>query len=201
MLLENALIKHPLCQPVAKRYRQWYDFMENNVEYWMADSPWHAKDHAARVLLLALILGHKKGLDNEGMDTLSLAAVFHDSRRVDDWIDRGHGERAANYYRERCRETNIYIDAHAAFIMHHHDLDDRIGLAVIDRMYAGRAERLALFQIFKDADALDRFRLGDDNLNVSMLRTEEAPTLIEFSKQMLQQSRNELNARSGAVTL
>lgn len=192
MLLENTL-NEPLCQPIAKRYRQWFGFMESNVEYWMADSKWHAMDHAARVLLLALTIGHQKGIDDDGMGTLSLAAVFHDSRRIDDWIDRGHGARAAEYYQAYCRTRNIPVDANAAFIMQHHDLDDGIGLAEIDRMSAGRERCLGLFRIFKDADALDRFRLGRDALNVSMLRTNEAPELIAFSQYLLQQSRDELN--------
>ena len=28
-----------------------------------------------------------------------MAAVFHDSRRLDDGIDKGHGSRAAAYYK------------------------------------------------------------------------------------------------------
>ncbi|MDR9836747.1 HD domain-containing protein [Herbaspirillum huttiense] len=198
MLLEQNL-NDPLCKPVELYYRHWFRFMERNVDYWMAESQWHAMDHAARVLLLALTIGHQKGVDENGLNTLSLAAVFHDSRRVDDWIDRGHGARAAEYYQAYCRTRSIPVDGHAAFIMQHHDLDDGIGLAEIDRMSAGRKRCLALFRIFKDADALDRFRLGRDALNVSMLRTNEAPELIAFSQFLLQQSRDELNVSRPAA--
>lgn len=47
---------------------------------------------------------------------------------------------------------------------------------------------ILLYQIFKDADALDRFRLGPDGLDVNMLRTEEAHKLIDFAKYLLQKS-------------
>lgn len=198
MFLEHAL-DDTNCQPVAPPYRRWYGFMEGNIEFWMAESALHAMDHCARVLLLALIIGHKKGLDADSIETLCLAAVFHDSRRQNDWIDRGHGERAAQYYRTFCSERGISVDEHAAFIMQHHDLEDAIGLAEIDKLAEGRERRLQLYLIFKDADALDRFRLGPDALDVSMLRTDEAPLLAAFSKQLLQQSKEELNmARQSA---
>lgn len=39
-----------------------------------------------------------------------------------------------------------------------------------------------LYQIFKDADALDRFRLGSDGLEVRYLRTDAAKGLYECAK-------------------
>lgn len=47
----------------------------------------------------------------------------------------------------------------------------------------GEAERkILLYQIFKDADALDRFRLGPDGLDVRYLRTDAAKELYEYAK-------------------
>ena len=45
-------------------------------------------------------------LENE-TEVLCMASVFHDSRRQDDWYDVGHGQRAAEYYREYCRQSEI----------------------------------------------------------------------------------------------
>lgn len=45
---------------------------------------------------------------------------------------------------------------------------------------------MLLYQIFKDADALDRFRLGSDGLDVNFIRTKEAHELVEFAKELLQ---------------
>jgi 16S rRNA U1498 N3-methylase RsmE len=39
-----------------------------------------------------------------------------------------------------------------------------------------------------EKDALDRFRLGPNALNVNMLRTEEAHRLVDFVKYLLQKS-------------
>jgi hypothetical protein len=36
------------------------------------------------VLLLALLIGHQKGLSDEELEKLGMAAIFHDSRRLDD---------------------------------------------------------------------------------------------------------------------
>lgn len=41
---------------------------------------------------------------------------------------------------------------------------------------------------FKDADALDRFRLGPDGLGIKFLRTEEARHLVDFAKELLRKS-------------
>ncbi|WP_093796706.1 HD domain-containing protein [Sporomusa acidovorans] len=78
--------------------------MEQNIEFWLPDSVKHTKEHCARVLLLALVIAHQIGLSEEEMDALSMAAIFHDSRRLNDWLDKGHGKRAAEYYEDYCCE-------------------------------------------------------------------------------------------------
>lgn len=45
-----------------------------------------------------------------------MAAVFHDSRRQDDWLDVGHGQRAADYYRSYCEKTELTYDARTYYI-------------------------------------------------------------------------------------
>jgi hypothetical protein len=122
------------------------------------------------------------------MDTLSMAAIFHDSRRLDDWQDKGHGKRAAEYYKDYCSEHDMAFDEHVYFIMHYHDQDDTIGLSEIEKSPSVREGCILLYEIFKDADGLDRFRLSPDDLDVNMLRTEEAHKLVDFAKCLLQKS-------------
>ena len=43
-----------------------------------------------------------------------------------------------------------------------------------------------LYQIFKDADALDRFRLGPNALDAKYLRTEQAKKMLDFAKVTLE---------------
>lgn len=192
MFLSNILDK-PVCQPIKEPYERWYTFMENNVEFWLTDSEWHTKSHSARVLLLALLIGHQKGLSDEEMEALGMAAVFHDTRRLDDGIDKGHGSRAAAYYKEYCNAHELSYDAQTYYITYYHDQDDSLGLSEIKKS-SGLTERaILLYQIFKDADALDRFRLGPDGLDVNFLRTEEARQLVDFAKEVLRKS-SETNA-------
>ncbi|AZH31992.1 hypothetical protein EGM68_12905 [Paenibacillus sp. M-152] len=163
--------------------------MEQNIEFWLPESKMHTKEHCARVLLLSLLIGHQKGLSDKEMDALGMAAIFHDSRRLDDGIDKGHGKRAAEYYEDYCREHDLSFNAHSYYIIYYHDQNDSLGLSEIAAAPATNERGVLLYQIFKDADALDRFRLAADALDVSMLRTEEAQRLVDFAKYLLQKSR------------
>ncbi|MBZ5749605.1 HD domain-containing protein [Metabacillus rhizolycopersici] len=187
MFLANIL-DDPVCQPIKKTYERWYKFMEETIEFWLPDSEWHTKAHCARVLLLSLLIGHQKDLSDEEKDALGMAAVFHDSRRLDDGIDKGHGSRAAEYYKDYCREYDLPYDEQAYYITYYHDQDDSLGLSEIAKSLIISERGMLLYQIFKDADGLDRFRLGPDALDVNFLRTEEAHGLVEFAKYLLQKS-------------
>ena len=192
MFLENIL-NDPACQPIKKSYEQWYTFMEESIEFWLPDSEWHTKAHSARVLLLALLIGQQKRLSEEEKDALAMAAVFHDSRRLDEGIDKGHGSRAAEYYKAYCREHDLPYDAGTYYITYYHDQDDSLGLSEIAKSPSLSERAVLLYQVFKDADALDRFRLGPDGLDVNFLRTEEAHRLVDFAKDLLQKS-SEINS-------
>ena len=186
----STIFENPVCQPIKKPYERWYTFMEKNVEFWLQDSEWHTKAHSARVLLLALLIGHQKGLSEEEKNALGMAAVFHDSRRLDDGIDKGHGSRAAAYYKEYCREHGLSYDAQTYYSTYYHDQDDSLGLSEIAKSPFVNERGVLLYQIFKDADALDRYRLGPDALDVNFLRTEEAHGLVGFAKDLLRKSRD-----------
>jgi len=187
MFLANVL-NDPVFQPIKKPYEQWYTFMEEKIEFWLPDSEWHTKTHCARVLLLALFIGHQKNLSEEEKNALAMAAVFHDSRRLDDGIDKGHGGRAAEYYKEYSREHDLPYDEQTYYITYYHDQDDSLGLSEIKKSSSLSERAVLLYQIFKDADALDRFRLGPDGLDVKFLRTEEARQLVDFAKDLLRKS-------------
>ncbi|OLS39077.1 hypothetical protein BTR25_13140 [Bacillus sp. MRMR6] len=184
----NNIVNDPAYQPIKKSYERMVTFMEEKVEFWLPDSEWHTKTHCARVLLLALLIGQQKGLSDEEMDALGMAAIFHDSRRLDDGIDRGHGKRAAEYYKDYCREHDLSYDVKTYYITYYHDQDDSLGLSEIEKSPSLNEQAVLLYQIFKDADALDRFRLGPNALNVNFLRTEEARRLVDFAKYLLKKS-------------
>ena len=173
-------------EPVQKDYERWRQFLEQEVQFSLPDSEKHTKAHCARVLLFALLIADKMKLTKVEREALCAAAVFHDSRRRDDWLDVGHGQRAADYYREYCRSHPLAFDERAYLVMAFHDRDDALGEAAL----AAQKNGVLLYHIFKDADALDRFRLGPRGLDVRYLRTAEAKDLYPYAEQMEREDSN-----------
>lgn len=163
-------------------------FLREKVTFFRPESPLHAMDHTDRVLLYALVLCEAIFPGNErARKILSHAAMFHDTRRKDDSHDTGHGARAAIYYRQFCRHTGLEYFPEADAIMRFHDIPDKIGIKGISAKFNERAEEvLPLYRIFKDADALDRWRLGPDGLDINYLRNEEAKKLVNFSRELFE---------------
>ncbi len=161
-------------------YDRWHGFLERQVDFSLKDSEKHTKAHCARVLLYALLIAEDMDLPQELREVLAAAAVFHDSRRQDDWLDVGHGRRAADYYKAFCQTNPLGYDERVYRIMAYHDRDDAEGEAAL----AGLEQGVPLYQIFKDADALDRYRLGADALDEAMLRTTPAHSLTGFARRL-----------------
>ncbi len=163
--------------------------MYSSVTFNMPESRYHSMPHCERVLLYALMLAEKIcGNDESSLTILSHAAVFHDSRREDDGTDIGHGARAAEYYASYCRgQSDIRLYPEAACLMICHDRPDGQGLDFICKRLPKKAEEVSLlYRIFKDADALDRWRLGRYALNPDFLRTREAEALVGFARKLVE---------------
>ena len=118
-------------------------------------------------------------LSQKEREALCAAAVFHDSRRQDDWLDVGHGQRAADYYRDYCQTNSLSFDTRVYLVMAFHDRDDVLGEAALTEQKSG----ILLYHIFKDADALDRFRLGPNGLGIRYLRTADGKSLYRYAEQ------------------
>lgn len=168
-------------EAVKRDYDRWDLFLEQQVDFSLKDSEKHTKAHCARVLLYALLIAEKMDLSPELRDALGAAAVFHDSRRQDDWLDVGHGQRAADYYKEFCRTNPLVYDERVYRIIAYHDREDALGEAALSDLEHG----VLLYRIFKDADALDRFRLGEKALDEDMLRTAPARSLTDFARYLV----------------
>lgn len=166
-----------------REYERWRVFLYERVPFLHEDSACHDKDHCARVLLFAHLLAKACSLTQQQREALSAASVFHDCCRFDDGRDVGHGQRAAERYRSVCGTLGLAYDELVFFIMAYHDRHDREGEAAIRSSFPDAAENvIRLYRIFKDADALDRFRFGPHELNETYLRTKEARALIPFAK-------------------
>lgn len=185
---------------VRERYTFWCRFMEQNVRFWREDSELHTKQHCARVLLFALLIGRKERLVSEEIEALAQAGVFHDARRQNDWLDVGHGQRAAKYYQAYCKENHLQFDQCAYYAMYYHDRPDEDGIREIQSASNGDSRWIAIYRIFKDADALDRFRLGAGGLDIRYLRTDAARNLIAYAKDVFERTRShETENRKGAI--
>lgn len=169
---------------VMRMFRLWEVFLEDEVEFGIAGGGLHEKPHCARVMLNALMISRDMGMDARWIDAICEACVFHDSRRQDDWTDVGHGDRAAEYYRSFCSEERLTFDIRAYLAIKYHDRIDAVGERAIEEAGVGD-DGLLLYRVLKDADALDRFRLGPDGLDTRYLRTREARELVGFARELV----------------
>lgn len=182
---------------VRDLFRHWETYMEQNVEFWdiPGDLDIHTQGHCERVLMHALRIGVARGVSRRQLLALAYASIFHDTRRKDNYLDTGHGERAAEYYKEysgkhACGDASAMSflpEAYAA--IWYHDRDDSLGEDYI-RSHAGADAQswLEVYHIFKDADALDRLRLGTWCLDPAYLRTPEAKTMADFAQRLVEAS-------------
>lgn len=228
-------------QRVRTRFLKWLGFIDLRLSPWTTGGAIHFRPHWARVLMLALTMGDAAGLSDADLDALAAAAVFHDSRRKNPYLDTGHGDRAASYYAEYCaRAANgdstaapLHFDPRAYLAMQWHDRDDADGLRVIaaaqdrdelptasssrrkraplektsdafhgmkdtelllpDGLKAALpkdadADAATIYRIFKDADGLDRIRLGSNGLNPRFLRFQYAHDALPLARELLAES-------------
>lgn len=133
----------------------------------------HGIKHALRVLLFCIVLSELYKLNKNEKDILCLSAIYHDIGRTSDGIDDMHGYKSwhkiiqlkiLNHIPEKQKESIEYI-----IVNHCNDKIDKI----ID------SKTKFLYELFKDADALDRVRIND--LNYGYLRNEYTHKLIKLA--------------------
>ena len=152
----------------------------------------HGAPHTARVLVWADTIADRLGGPGAlRREELRWAAAVHDVGRVDDGIDRGHGLRSAAWVLDRLpseRPETAGIDlAYVAELCRWHEVGDR------------EIERLSLeLVILKDADGLDRARLGD--LDPNRLRLALSRALVRPAEE-LERATNRYGTVSGQEVL
>lgn len=174
---------------MSSMFSYWRDEMYSKLKFWTLDDgiDIHTEGHCERVLLLALKIGEKRQLLLRSMIALCHASIFHDTRRKDNYLDRGHGDRAADYYKEFCEKNSMKFLPEVFATIKYHDRNDEEGEEYIRREApADEMEGwLEVYRDFKDADALDRFRLGPWGLNENFLRTEQSRALVDFARELV----------------
>ena len=106
----------------------------------------HGLPHWGRVLETGLRLAGVTGADPR---IVELFAVFHDSRRINDHVDKGHGRRGADLAR-RLRGEYFEIN----------DEDFELLVGACDRHTDGQTQANVTVQTCWDSDRLDLWRAG-----------------------------------------
>lgn len=131
----------------------------------------HGLGHEARVLIWTQILAEMVRQEGSSIDAavLGWAAAVHDTQRWDDGDDPDHGTRAANWLADHPRiiPPNVSLEQVIYLCRWHVPPDHLVPDMTME------------LRVFKDADALDRWRISD--LNPSFLRTVSAQKLLRPS--------------------
>ena len=143
----------------------------------------HGKAHEARVLLLCLILSHLLDLPMSDRKVLAAAAIYHDTQRTHDWVEPEHGKASKEYYHDNVSSPDPLVE----LLVEYHCLPDEEAYRHIRNIRVlskSRSRATKLFDIFKDADGLERIRLDGalKELDLNQLRTEKAKTLSLVSR-------------------
>lgn len=179
--MHDLWMKHlPGWSVIQPYFYKWKHVLDSQIVFSLPEPSIHTNAHCTRVLAYALTIAGQMRLPDDCLEILGAAATFHDSRRQDDWYDVGHGQRAAGHYRQHCRTHAVPFYELTCDIMSFHDLDDASGIRALTDKYKPAQTACLLYRIFKDADALDRFRLGQGGLDEHYLRTEASRSLCSL---------------------
>jgi HD-GYP domain-containing protein (c-di-GMP phosphodiesterase class II) len=155
--------------------------------YWFVNAHGiHGVRHAKRVLLLNLILAFYEELDESDIEILCKASLYHDIGRINDYSDPKHGQNSIkkvidlklNVIKDKDENKILF------FIIENHHIPDNYGLNNIKKYNIHNKERaIRLYNIFKDADGLDRVRIRD--LDTKHLRLETSKKLLIVAYELL----------------
>ncbi|MBA4372088.1 MAG: hypothetical protein C0402_04430 [Thermodesulfovibrio sp.] len=156
-------------------------------DYFDIRSALHGIPHTCRVMCHCLLLGDM--LRSERETKLAVCAAFiHDMARKHDGRCHMHGTWAAENKLPLFRELFLSLGVAGkdleeirVSVSNHSLLEE---LAPDHPFYMTTA-------ILKDADALDRVRLGENNLKTDLLRLPESRELIAISRELYHRTKNE----------
>ncbi len=158
----------------------------------------HGLGHTRRVMVHALALAQAEGFLPWEQEALVHAALWHDIGRTDDSADYYHGAKSAGKVLalglHRGLDPQVYETALFA-VTHHSGSEARGEIAARNleffqpkgdsfcRVLIPLDSALRVFRALKDADALDRVRLGD--LNETYLRFPSSRERVDLASALL----------------
>ena len=148
------------------------------------DSETHGANHTRRVAFFTRFIADKMGLGKDDKDLLLFIAQNHDVGREHDWEDKDHGTKSAEIISSK-GNNRMYAFSEEdkdliKFIISNHSRSSRENEAALEALPEDKKAKYKLMlSCFKDADKLDRVRLGKyDGLNPDRLE-------LPISKQMV----------------
>ena len=154
-------------QALLQGLRQWqyapvlWQAYETLQEEALFHSQVHGPGHIHRVLLLAALLCWKEGAPEEMVRQVFRAASYHDVGRTYDGYDIYHGARSALRLAALTGQTGEALVELQAAVTAHSRPDREMASIVASFQPRDLPHAMALTRLLKDADNLDRVRLGD----------------------------------------
>ena len=169
------------------------DVMSDFKEEFFIDDNIHGISHNERVTLLSCYIGIQEGLNDEELRLVLETAKYHDIGRG---FEGNHGQYSAIII-DRNKEhifPNLSDDEINTIkaLCHGHSVDDKKYIEIAKLYGIKNIEKFKrLFDIVKDADALDRVRLPRfGQLDEKYLRTETSKRILDFSKELFREYRD-----------
>ncbi len=188
--MRNLLEQHQWneYQPDFDQLRQWsfYPLLLQTLEELKQEelfvSHMHGLGHIERTILQGGFCAMDQHLSEADTRLLLAACSYHDVGRINDWVDDLHGHRSAQqlarltpYRGEELLLIQGAVDAHSR--------RDVVLEATIDHYGAAdRPRAIRLAKLLKDADGLDRARLGD--LDPKYLRFDTSRTRVKLAEEV-----------------
>jgi hypothetical protein len=142
-------------------------------------SPVHGSGHINRVLIMSALIACQEDLTEQLLRQYLMVASYHDVGRYFDGLDLEHGSRSAEQLEKLTGYTGELLLEMQGAVAAHSQPDQRMEEMISDYAPSDMDRARHLARLLKDADNLDRVRLGD--LNADFLRSESAKNLAEFS--------------------
>ncbi len=178
---DEALIRGLETWPFYPLLLETYDTLREDALY---DSEVHGRGHIHRTLLFAALIAWQEELDEADVRQLLWAAAYHDVGRSSDGFDLYHGARSALRLEELTGLTGEDLVELQAAVAAHSRPDGE--MAAILRAFGPEnyPRALQLTRLLKDADNLDRVRLGD--LKTKFLRHKGAKAVEPFAWRLIE---------------
>lgn len=150
----------------------------------------HGSNHTRRVGFFARVIGENEGLSDNDMNVLLYAVQNHDIGRIHDGEDKEHGEKSVEKLRqlleENKRNRNRFSQKDMKliyFIMENHSKSAKENEAALRDLPEDEQDRYRLMlNCLKDADKLDRIRLGKyDGLDATRLQLPFSQRIVKMA--------------------